>query len=207
MLVCLALSSCLKETDTTILVNDPQEIPFITEYLPKELLDLFGEENVFFGDQPPMVDMEFKSNHNIYVATNVQSNHAPQPGGLSPVTRFYKINKQYLQMAELFSMTSDETRCHLISPVYLTGHGDDFTAYYYETTETYGRPECAVLFSGTLTERGIRNFRYGYQIVKYNDAIDAVYQEARPAGSIFILRDSDNIAESCTWYNGSLMKP
>ena len=42
----LALSSCLKEGDKTILLNDPQDIPFITDYLPEDLLRMFGEENV-----------------------------------------------------------------------------------------------------------------------------------------------------------------
>ena len=55
-LLCLTMSSCLKEGDKTILVNDPQIIPFITEYLPEDLLNLFGEENVYFGDQPPVVN-------------------------------------------------------------------------------------------------------------------------------------------------------
>jgi hypothetical protein len=57
----LALPSCLKEGNKTIMVNDPQDIPLITDYLPADLLELFGEENVFFGDQPPAIDMEFKS--------------------------------------------------------------------------------------------------------------------------------------------------
>ena len=61
LLVCFAMTSCLKEADKTILVNDPQDIPFITEYLPEDLLDLFGEENVYFGDQPPVINLEFKS--------------------------------------------------------------------------------------------------------------------------------------------------
>ena len=61
VLVLLVMPSCLKEGNETILVNDPQDIPFITEYLPEDLLNLFGEENVYFGDQPPVIDMEFKS--------------------------------------------------------------------------------------------------------------------------------------------------
>ena len=61
VLAMLALPSCLKEGDKTILVNDPQDIPFITDYLPDDLLDMFGEENVHFGDQPPVIDMEFMS--------------------------------------------------------------------------------------------------------------------------------------------------
>ena len=163
MLVMLTLPSCLKEGDKTILVNDPQDIPFITDYLPEDLLNMFGEEHVFFGDQPPVVDLEFKSMHQ-YVATNLQPPFAPQPGQLSPITHYHKINQQYLQIADYISMTSEETYCKVISPVYLTGRGNDFTVYYHETPQTDGHPEHAVLLSGTLTANGIRNLMYGYKI-------------------------------------------
>ena len=203
-LVLLALPSCLKEGDKTILVNDPQDIPFITEYLPEDLLNLFGEENVFFGDQPPVIDMEFKSMHE-YVATNLQPPFAPQSGQLSPITHYHKINQQYLQIADYISMTSEEHYCKVISPVYLTGHGNDFTVYYHEAPQTEGHPEHAVLFSGTLTYNGVSNLRYGYKIMRYNDSI--VPPTVYPENSIFIFKDHDGMAEACTWYNDSLIDP
>jgi len=204
LVVGLSLSSCLKEGDKTILVNDPQDIPFITDYLPEDLLNLFGEENVFFGDQPPKVDMEFESLHQ-YVATNLQPPFAPQSGQLSPITHYHKINQQYLQIADYISMTSEETYCKVISPVYLTGRGNDFTVYYHETPQTDGHPEHAVLFSGTVTNNGVKNLRYGYKILKYNDSI--VPQTVYPANSIFIFKDYDGIAEACNWYSDSLVNP
>lgn len=202
LLALLALPSCLKEGDKTILVNDPQDIPFITEYLPEDLLTMFGEEHVYFGDQPPIVDMEFKSMHE-YVATSLQPPYAPQPGQLSPITHYHKINQQYLQIAEYFSKTSEETYCKVISPVYLTGRGNDFTVYYHEAPQTDGHPEHAVLLSGTVTSSGVRDFRYGYKILRYNDSI--VPPTVYPANSIFIFKDHDGIAENCIWYNDSLV--
>ena len=199
LVIFLVLPSCLKEGDKTILVNDPQDIPFITDYLPEDLLELFGEENVFFGDQPPVVNMEFKSMHQ-YVATNLQPPFAPQAGQLSPITHYHKINQQYLQIADYISMTSEENLSKVISPVYLTGRGKDFTVYYHEAPQTEGHPEHAVLFSGTLTNAGVRNFRYGYKIMKYNDSI--VPQTVYPANSIFIFRDYDGLAEAFNWYMG-----
>ena len=199
LVIFLVLPSCLKEGDKTILVNDPQDIPFITDYLPEDLLELFGVENVFFGDQPPVVNMEFKSMHQ-YVATNLQPPFAPQAGQLSPITHYHKINQQYLQIADYISMTSEENLSKVISPVYLTGRGKDFTVYYHEAPQTEGHPEHAVLFSGTLTNAGVRNFRYGYKIMKYNDSI--VPQTVYPANSIFIFRDYDGLAEAFNWYMG-----
>ena len=203
-LVLLAMPSCLKEGNETILVNDPQDIPFITDYLPEDLLDLFGEENVFFGDQPPVVNMEFKSIHE-YVSTNLQPPFAPPVGTISPITHYHKINQQYLQIADYISMTSEENYCKVISPVYLTGRGNDFTVYYHEAPQTEGHPEHAVLFSGTLTHNGVRNLKYGYKIMKYNDSIVPV--TVYPAQSIFIFKDHDGMAEVCSWYNDSLINP
>lgn len=204
VLALLAMPSCLKEGDDTILVNDPQDIPFITEYLPEDLLSMFGEENVHFGDQPPIVDMEFKSMHE-YVATNLQPPFAPQPGQLTPIVHYHKINQQYLQIADYISMTSEETYCKVATPVYLTGHDKDFTVYYHEAPQTDGHPEHAVLLSGTLTDGGVRNLLYGYKILKYNDSI--VPPTVYPASSIFIFKDHDGLAERCTWYNDSLIHP
>ncbi len=204
MVVALSLPSCLKEGDTTVLVNDPQEIPFITDYLPEDLLQLFGEENVHFGDQPPVVDMEFMSQHE-YVATNLEPPYAPQVGGLSPISYYHKLRGQYLQMADYIGMNTEESRCRLVSPVYLTGRGNDFTVYYYESPQTEGLPEHAVVMSGTLTSSGIKDFIYGYKIMKYNDSI--VPPVAYPVNSIFILKDWDGLAEVCPWFNDTLFHP
>ena len=202
--VMLLLPSCLKQGDTTVLVNDPQEIPFITDYLPEDLLNLFGEENVHFGDQPPLVEMEFKSQHT-FVATNLQPPYAPQIGEPSPITYYHKLRQQYLQIADYIGMNSEETHCRLISPAYLMGRGDDFTMYYYEAPQIEGFPEHAVLMSGTLTTGGIKNFRYGYKIMRYNDSV--VSPLAYPANSIFIFQDWDGMAESCSWFDDSLFNP
>lgn len=202
LFICLTITACLKEDDKTILVNDPQDIPFITKYLPEDLLNMFGEENVYFGDQPPVINMEFKSMHQ-YAATNLQPPFAPQVGQLTPVTHYHKINQQYLQIADYISMTSEETYCKIVSPVYLTGRGNDFTVYYHEAPQTDGHPEHAVLFSGTMTNNGVRNLRYGYKILKYNDSI--VPMTVYPANSIFIFKDYDGMAEICNWYNDSLI--
>lgn len=204
MAVALSLPSCLKEGDTTVWVSDPQEIPFITDYLPEDLLQMFGEENVHFGDQPPVIDMEFKSQHE-YVATNLQPPYAPQVGGLSPISYYHKLCRQYLQTADYIGMNTEESKCKLISPVYLTGRGNDFTAYFYESPQTEGSPEHAVVMSGTLTHDGIKNFIYGYKIMRYTDSI--VPSVTYPVNSIFILKDCDGLAEAYPWFNDTLFHP
>lgn len=205
VLMLVALSSCLKEgDDNSILLNDPQDIPLITEYLPEDLLELFGEKNIFFGDQPPVVDMEFVSNHE-YEALNLEPPFAPPVGTISPVKHYHKISQQYLQIADYYSKSSEETLCHLLSPAYLTGYGKNFTMYYYEEPDTDGKPVHAVLLSGELTNSGVRNFRYGYKIVRYNDSI--VPPTVYPVNSIFIFKDQDGLAEKTTWFDESLLEP
>ena len=202
LLALLSLPSCLKKDDTTILINNPQDIPLITGFLPSDLLAQFGEQNVHFGDQPPVIDMEFVSRHE-YVSVTTSAPSFPPPGTVSPIAHYHKINQQYLQIAEYLSMSSEEAYCNVISPVYLTGHGNDFTVYYHESPQTDGSPEHAVLFSGTLTADGVKNFMYGYKILRYNDSVVPI--TAYPVNTIFVFKDRDGLAEKNNWYNDSLV--
>lgn len=205
LLVMMAFTSCLKEGDhSSILLNDPQEVPLITDYLPQDLLEMFGEGNVNFGDQPPVIDMEFVSNHE-YVATSLQPPFAPPVGTITPIKHYHKISQQYMQIADYYSMSSEETSCHYLSPIYLTGYGNRFTAYYFEEPDTDAKPVHAVLFSGQVTSAGVRDFMYGYKIVRYNDSI--VPPTVYPVNSIFIFKDHDGLAEKETWFNESLLEP
>ena len=205
VLALMAFTSCLKEGDhSSILLNDPQGIPLITEYLPADLLQMFGEQNVHFGDQPPVVDLEFVSNHE-YVATSLEPPFAPPVGTITPIKHYHKISQHYLQVADYYSMSSEETTCHLLSPIYLTGYGNRFTAYYFEEPNTDANPVHAVLFSGQVTSAGIRDFMYGYKIMRYNDSI--VPPTVHPVNSIFIFKDHDGLAEKETWFNESLLEP
>jgi hypothetical protein len=204
LLALTAFGSCLKEGDhSSILLNDPQDIPLITDYLPDDLLQMFGEANVNFGDQPPMVDMEFVSNHE-YVATSLNPPFAPPVGTITPIKHYHKISQQYLQIADYYSMSSEETNCHLLSPVFLTGYGNRFTVYYFEEPDTDAKPVHAVLLSGQMTSAGIRDFMYGYKIVRYNDSI--VPPTVYPANSIFVFKDHDGLAEKVTWFDESLLE-
>lgn len=202
----LSFASCVKDGDETVLINDPQDIPFITDFLPADLLALYGEENIYFGDVPPLVDLQFKSNHQ-YVATNLQPPYCPPIGSVTPVTHYHRLANQYLQIADYYSMSSEEQHCHFISPVYMTGHETAehhllFTAYYMEEPSTDGHPVHAVVLSGKFTPKGVENFMYGYKILRYNDSI--VPTSVYPAESIFVFRDHDGLADTCTWYDNSL---
>lgn len=197
ILLLLFLSSCLKEADETILVNDPQRIPFITDdRWPSELLELFGEENVNFGDTPPRLECEFKSNHQ-YVATNLPDGESPSIGSITPVIHYHKFCNPYLQICKYHSMNSGENTEHIIDTVYIIGYEKKFTAYYLETWTTIGRPTLAVVMSGELADEGIVNYGYGYQIVSYAD--DHIPATVYPINSVFIFQDPDHLSEYSPW--------
>lgn len=192
------LPSCLKEGNDTILVHDPQKIPFITDdRWPAELLELFGEEHVHFGDLPPTLDCEFKSQHK-YVATNLPYGQSPAIGSYTPIIHYHKFCNQYLQICEYYSMNSGENVLHKIDNAYITGHDNKFTVYYLETLSTGGTPTLAVILSGELTTNGIANYRYGYAIINYAD--DEIPHNVYPLNSIFIFEDPNNPSAYAQWY-------
>ncbi len=57
----LTFSSCLKETPETTLFYGHQQIPNINEYMPMHLLEAMGNENLYFGDNPPVIEGHFMS--------------------------------------------------------------------------------------------------------------------------------------------------
>lgn len=197
VLLSLFLSSCLKEADETILVHDPQKIPFITDpRWPSELLELFGEENVHFGDVPPRLECGFVSNHQ-YVATNLPPGQSPEIGSVTPVAHYHRFCNQYLQICEYHGMNSAENVLHVVDTAYITGHDDKFTVYFLETWSTSGTPTLAVVMSGELADGGVAGFRYGYQIVSYAD--EDIPPNVYPVNSVFIFQDPDHLSEYTQW--------
>ena len=197
VLLFLSLSSCLKEADETILVNDPQKIPFITEgRWPRELLDLFGEENVNFGDTPPRLDCGFMAKHQ-YAATNLPPGQSPEIGSVTPVAHYHKFCRPYLQVCEYQGLISGENVPRVVDTAYVMGHDSCFTAYWIETRATDGIPTLAVVMSGKLADKGIVDYRYGYQIVGYAD--DDIPTHVYPVNSIFIFQNPNHLSEYAQW--------
>ena len=203
VLMCLfinSLTSCTKSADETILVNAPQQIKLLNEW-PADLLALFGESNVYFGDVPPILDCSFKSNHK-YVAVQIEGMQGPPIGTLTPITRYFKFEDQYIAISEMQCFHTNGTDVHrTIYPIYITGNREEetFTAYFCDTVSTPGTPDHMVIMSGKFTERGVENYRYGYKIVEYLDS--DIPNNVYPVNSIFIFEDVDGIADYDDWHN------
>lgn len=196
--------SCTKdyfepEKSETTMVNDPQQIELLWNW-PQKLLQLFGEEHVFFGDVPPLLSCSFTTQHK-YVEVEIDGMDGPPASTLTPIYRYFKFEDQYIGLAHLHCFHTDGFNVHrTIYPVNVTGVRDEgtFTAYFTDIVHTPGTPVHKVIISGRLTERGIEDYRYGYEIVAYLDPIvpDNVY----PIHSVFIFEDVDGIAEYDNWH-------
>lgn len=189
----------LKDSYETILDNDPQQIELLWDW-PQKLLQLFGEEHVFFGDVPPLLSCGFTTQHK-YVEVEIDGMDGPPVGTLTPIYRYFKFEDQYIGLAHLHCFHTDGIDVHrTIYPVNVTGVRDEgtFTAYFTDIVHTPGTPVHKVIVSGRLTDRGIEDYRYGYEIVAYLDPIipDNVY----PVHSVFVFEDVDGIAEYDNWH-------
>lgn len=197
-LLLILLASCLKEGDKSILVHDPQAVPFITDpnMWPQDLLTLFGEDYVNFGDTPPTIDLAFKVNRQQYVATNLESTASPAVGSFSPVVHLHDFHGQYLRVCQYTHQTTagmGNTITSQVDTVYLSGHDSRFTAYFLERFPTAGSPVHAVILSGTLVgTSAVADYRYGYKILRYED--ENTPYNAYPPNSIFIFQSPDTIA-------------
>lgn len=200
LLLSNCLTSCVKYADETILVNDPQQIRLLNEW-PDDLLELYGEENVFFGDIPPVMNCGFRSNHK-YVEVKIDGMSGPPIGTLTPITRYFKFEEQYIAIAKLHCFHTNGIDVHrTIYPVYLTGNREDgcFTAYFCDTVQTPGTPIHMVVMSGRMTENGIENYRYGYKIIKYLE--DGIQENVYPANSVFVFEDADDFVDYDNWHD------
>lgn len=96
------LSSCLK--------NDPQnnatvyygyqQIPNINDYMPQRLLNAFGPQHLYFGDEPPKIEGKFFADAFIY-ETNVKIDTLWQPRtGMLPVKAYFEFYDQHQGIAK-----------------------------------------------------------------------------------------------------------
>lgn len=96
------LSSCLKDDpdNNSTIYYGYQQIPNINDYMPQRLLTAFGQEHLYYGDEPPKIEGKFFTNAFIY-ETNVKIDTLWQPrNGLLPVTDYYEIYDQHKGIAK-----------------------------------------------------------------------------------------------------------
>lgn len=95
------LSSCLKddpEHNKTIYYAY-QQIPNINEYMPQRLLEAFGDEHLYYGDEPPKIEGKFLAN-GFEFEKNVKIDTLWNPRtGILPATDYFVISNQHKGIA------------------------------------------------------------------------------------------------------------
>ena len=69
----LIFASCLKESESDqkeSILYGHQQIPSINRYMPQALLNAFGDDNLFFGDNPPIL-IPIDSSYACYVTSSM----------------------------------------------------------------------------------------------------------------------------------------
>lgn len=202
--------------NTSIMFTDLQTTPFITDYMKahSDLLELFGEENIYFGDTPPTIcsleqpEFQIKADDGIYATAKSYVDGFPEPlnlpsaGSIQPIKYYHRFYDQSQSMIKYMCKTVEGTDEHVrsIDTVFLMGHDDCFTAYYYEIADTPGHPINAIVISGKKTDGGIADYRYGVKIVEYTTH-DYDPTAVFGAGSIHIFKERDNLADWYQWYD------
>ncbi len=205
--------------NSSIMFTDLQITPFITDYMEadRDLLELFGEENIHFGDMPPLIctegsDFQFKADNGIYATakSNIGGNwyNLPTQGSIQPIDYFHCFHHQDQNIIQYICKTKDGGTEHLrfVDTVFLMGHDNCFTAYYYEIAESPGRPKNAIVISGKKSDNGVTDYRYGVKIIEYTSS-DYDPTTVFGAGSIHIFKEKDNLAETFHWYDGRNQSP
>lgn len=95
------LSSCLKndpESNKTVYYGY-QQIPNINEYMPQRLLEAFGDEHLYYGDEPPKIAGKFLANGYEF-EKNVKIDTLWEPRtGILPAMDYFIIAEQHKGIA------------------------------------------------------------------------------------------------------------
>lgn len=89
------LTSCLKDENATVLYSS-QEIPDINYFMPSSLLNLMGNENLHFGDEPPRISGTFYAD-SLYVQ---QAKYADTTMPIHSVIAGNRLSNSYLNIFE-----------------------------------------------------------------------------------------------------------
>ena len=103
VLICgLALfSSCMKDDpkNNKTIYYGYQQIPNINEYMPQRLLEAFGQNHLYYGDEPPKIEGKYLVD-GFYFESSVKIDTLWQPRtGLLPVKEYYHFYDQHKGIA------------------------------------------------------------------------------------------------------------
>lgn len=97
-------TSCLKdapESNETVFYGY-QQIPNINEFMPQRLLEAFGNEYLYYGDEPPKIEGSFEAN-SLDLYKKVIGEHSAYMIELGPLayTAYFNFTEQHMKVAKV----------------------------------------------------------------------------------------------------------
>lgn len=99
----LMLSSCLKDDPANeTIFYAYQQIPNINDYMPQTLLYAMGENNLYYGDEPPKIEGEYTTdNTSVSRVILIPESHWLMNEGVIPGYRHFNFFEQHMGIAQL----------------------------------------------------------------------------------------------------------
>lgn len=121
------LSSCMKNdpANNSTVYYGYQQIPNINEYMPQRLLNAFGPQHLYFGDEPPKIEGKFLVDAFLY-ETNIKIDSLWQPRtGMLPVKDYFDFYDQHQGIAKYREMRPYKTQVGTL--LYMENASNDTT--------------------------------------------------------------------------------
>lgn len=164
-----------------------QEIP--TEYLSK----LSGYMPIYSGNTPPIIEGTYKLSP--WAVVFDEAGYEPGYTFSDKIIRFSNQNTQQNTLA--YDQKQGSAVGHSDNVVIL-GQGNNFTVFFIQQEsdpEFNFTGKSAAIYSGTMSDTGIKNLYYGFLYLEKNDPQNKMIG----VGKIRVIKDSDGLSETTTW--------
>lgn len=164
-----------------------QEIP--TEYLSK----LSGYMPIYSGNTPPIIEGTYKLSP--WAVVFDEAGYEPGHTFSDKIIRFSNQNTQQNTLA--YDQKQGSAVGHSDNVVIL-GQGNNFTVFFIQQEsdpEFNFTGKSAAIYSGTMSDTGIKNLYYGFLYLEKNDPQNKMIG----VGKIRVIKDSDGLSETTTW--------
>ena len=163
------------------------EIP--TEYKSK----LSGYMPIYSGNTPPIIEGTYKLSP--WAVVFDEAGYEPGHTFSDKIIRFSNQNTQQNTLA--YDQKQGSAVGHSDNVVIL-GQGNNFTVFFIQQEsdpEFNFTGKSAAIYSGTMSDTGIKNLYYGFLYLEKNDPQNKMIG----VGKIRVIKDSDGLSETTTW--------
>lgn len=171
----------------------------IESIIPPKILDKMKPYiTIYDGTNPPIVNGSYLIDQMTTVYCQDQGNGGYDPGKDVINTKIKFSDQSNTKLSLNYAEKSvDGSSAATGSGAFISGSGDNFTAYFdTEGTSDGISYRTALVLSGTKTSTGIKNIRYAFVMVeKGSDPSDELMEE----GVFRVFKDKDELAKNTSW--------